>query len=469
MIESGVMSFKIEGRMKQLEYATGVVSVYRHYIDQYLYKGAKNYSVSDEDIEKLLSFGNRSGFTDVYMHHHNGHDMITFEAPSHTKSDKMATAIPGKKIKVDCKVTVLLGKEFKVSFTDELGNVGECVSNVVERAQNRSATKEDIEKAVSGLGNTEFELGKLNIEYDDGIFLPVSVIKNARREAIASLTNQLLGSNEKEVLPYSKLSKRSNISQAPRCFVSVTSMEQLKEVSAHRFVDAIGVPVNMFEDALKSFKGEIYICLPPILRAEYIDKMVIDDRAAGVIASSFDELGILLEKGYPVDKIILDSRLYTFNNRSIEGFENLDIKKNCIPYELSLKELKHRYNGDSQMIIYSRIPMMVTANCTVKNTKGCTKCNERITIVDRKNESMMVQCNCDYCYNTIYNSKKYLAFDLKDELLNLGVREFRLDFTVESAAETSEILKAYEEVFINNTPCRLDIDYTRGHLKRGVE
>ena len=82
MIDAGVNSFKIEGRMKQLEYATGVVSVYRHYIDEYLYRGAKNYRVTEADIQKLLDYGNRSGFTDLYLHKHNGPEMITFEARS---------------------------------------------------------------------------------------------------------------------------------------------------------------------------------------------------------------------------------------------------------------------------------------------------------------------------------------------------------------------------------------------------
>ena len=94
MIEAGVSSFKIEGRMKQIEYATGVVSVYRHYLDEYLYKGAKNYSVNEADIQKLLDFGNRSGFTSLYLTKHNGPDMITFEAPSHTKASDTVAVFP---------------------------------------------------------------------------------------------------------------------------------------------------------------------------------------------------------------------------------------------------------------------------------------------------------------------------------------------------------------------------------------
>ncbi|MBO6129706.1 MAG: U32 family peptidase [Pseudobutyrivibrio sp.] len=469
MIEAGVMSFKIEGRMKQLEYATGVVGVYRHYLDQYLYKGSKNYQVSEASIQKLLDFGNRSGFTDLYLHSHNGPDLITFEAPSHTKNTEKAEAIPERKIKLSCKVSALVGKELYIRFTDENGVFGEAYSNIVEMAQNRATTEEDIKKAVSGLGNTNFSLEKLYIDADEGIFLPVSSIKNARRDAIEALTSKLLNANTAEIKPFTNLKTMANHISSVSCFVTVTTKAQLDEACKYDFIDAIAVPLKLIDVAKKTFSKDIYIYLPAVLRDKYASKIKLDESVAGVIASSFDELGILEELNYPKDKIILDHRLYTFNNRSIYGFSNNGYYRNCIPYELSLKELKHRYNGDSQMIIYSRIPMMITANCTVKNTINCQKDNRSIKLIDRKNQEFTVTCNCDYCYNTIYNSKKYIAFDLKDDILALGVKELRLDFTVENVAEVSEILNKYKEVFIENKSARLSEDYTKGHLKRGVE
>lgn len=85
LAESGIFSFKIEGRMKQAEYAAGVVSVYRRYIDRYFEYGAKDYHVSKEDMQKLYDFGNRSGFTKGYYEKHNGKDMITFQKPNPCK------------------------------------------------------------------------------------------------------------------------------------------------------------------------------------------------------------------------------------------------------------------------------------------------------------------------------------------------------------------------------------------------
>ncbi len=470
MIDAGVMSFKIEGRMKQLSYATGVVSVYRHYIDQFLYKGARNYSVTQEDIQKLLDYGNRSGFTDLYLRSHNGPEMITFEAPSHTKAEGQAVDISEKKTKVDCSIKALLGKPFEISFVDEKGNRVHSELGIVEASQNRPTSKDDIIKAASGLGNTVFEIGKLNIDYDDNIFIPVSTIKNARREAIDKLSQMCtIKEYPKTVLKFNELKFKGNVASQFDCFVTITTKEQLNAILEFDFIKAIGVAPALFDEAYKVFKGDIYIYLPPVLRKSYLDKIRIDDRAAGVIAASFDELGYLSELGYPSSQIILDHRLYSFNNRSLEGFAKLGYKANCIPYELSIKELNHRDNSNSQFVVYSRIPMMITANCTVKNTVGCKKSNDIITLVDRKNENMMVSCNCEYCYNTIYNSKRYIAFDMKESIKSLGIASLRLDFTVESFKETIEILEDYNKVFNENQAFRFSEAYTRGHLKRGVE
>lgn len=83
LIEAGVYSFKIEGRMKKPEYTAGVVSIYRKYIDLYLEKGRKSYRVSDEDRNMLMDLYNRGGFTSGYYRQHNGRQMISLSRPNH--------------------------------------------------------------------------------------------------------------------------------------------------------------------------------------------------------------------------------------------------------------------------------------------------------------------------------------------------------------------------------------------------
>lgn len=86
LADAGVYSLKIEGRMKQIPYAAGVVSYYRKYIDLFL--SGQEAQVSEGDYRAVLALGNRCGFTDGYYHRHNGSDMVTFTKPNYAKTNE---------------------------------------------------------------------------------------------------------------------------------------------------------------------------------------------------------------------------------------------------------------------------------------------------------------------------------------------------------------------------------------------
>ncbi len=84
ILNAGVYSLKIEGRMKKPEYVASVISVYRHYLDLLNEKGVENYKVSEKDIDKLMDIYNRGNFTEGYYKEHNGAHMISKDRPNHT-------------------------------------------------------------------------------------------------------------------------------------------------------------------------------------------------------------------------------------------------------------------------------------------------------------------------------------------------------------------------------------------------
>jgi putative protease len=84
LIDAGVDSLKIEGRMKKPEYAALTASLYRKYTDLYLEKGRENYRVQASDKEQLLELYNRGGFTNGYFRQHNGPQMMSVDRPNHS-------------------------------------------------------------------------------------------------------------------------------------------------------------------------------------------------------------------------------------------------------------------------------------------------------------------------------------------------------------------------------------------------
>lgn len=81
LMDAGIYSFKIEGRMKRAEYVAAVTSIYRKYID--LYEKKKEVKVSSEDERILLELYNRGGFHTGYYEQKNGRNMMAIDRPNH--------------------------------------------------------------------------------------------------------------------------------------------------------------------------------------------------------------------------------------------------------------------------------------------------------------------------------------------------------------------------------------------------
>lgn len=90
LVEAGVDSFKIEGRMKRPEYAAAVASLYRRYIDLYRELGKERYTayLEGEEFRKdmliLQDVYNRGGFSDGYGKTYHGKSMMSMLRPNHS-------------------------------------------------------------------------------------------------------------------------------------------------------------------------------------------------------------------------------------------------------------------------------------------------------------------------------------------------------------------------------------------------
>ncbi|MBM7556677.1 DUF3656 domain-containing U32 family peptidase [Halanaerobacter jeridensis] len=80
LIEAGIDSFKIEGRMKRPEYTALVTKMYRKYIDQFSHD-RDDYQVSTADQRKLAQIFNRNGFIPGYYQGQEELDLISYQRP----------------------------------------------------------------------------------------------------------------------------------------------------------------------------------------------------------------------------------------------------------------------------------------------------------------------------------------------------------------------------------------------------
>ncbi len=189
LIAAGIDSFKIEGRMKSAQYAAGVTSIYRNYIDQYMESGSSR--VRRQDYDRLLDTGNRSGFTKGYYRQHNGADMVTLKCPSYEKGEGLEPVSADLKLPVRAEASFHAGQPAKLMVSYK--NVSVKVQHgMTEAAKKQPLSTETIKTQLSKTGNTPFQIESAVIQMDEPVFLPKQALNQLRRSALEALTAQIL-------------------------------------------------------------------------------------------------------------------------------------------------------------------------------------------------------------------------------------------------------------------------------------
>ena len=480
--DAGVYSLKIEGRMKQLEYACGVVKYYRSYIDSMK-------PVSDADYDRIKALGNRCGFTDRYYFDHNGSDMVTYVKPNFVSN--AAEPSPEKR-KLSIEGELVLRESEPGSLTVKRGDVTykasiEPVSAALKAPLDKKAAIDRINKT----GDTDFEFSHIKAQIGENVFVPNGALNKLRRDAISGLCDKLLKKYYRNDARYADISSMCELPEHVvksdavhedgavnakdyTAICSCMTRTQLDTLISYDCFDVFYLDFDMYDrntliqqftddvKCLTKRNKKVYLMLPTILRADSSDYFVsiakeLDNVSfEGFVVKNYEEL-YLTENLFTGKKVILDHNMYTFNDVSKSAFFEHGVSGDTVPLELNSKEIMHRNNIGSQMIVYGYYPLMTTANCVHKNTKGCDKKQKLIYLKDRYNKSFAVCNNCKECYNTIYNSLPTMLTKNISKLKEAGIRSFRYSFTI----ETPKQIKAVMDDKV--------AEYTNGHYKRGVE
>lgn len=577
MIESGIYSFKIEGRMKKPEYAAAVAFQYRKYADLYLkyYEecpaeedpaayAMKKYRVREEDRQMLLDLYNRGGFHTGYYHTQNGREMISLNRPNHAgvpavkvlaKKGRNVTAkaltdlypqdiieLPMRKgrEKADnytCKDAVRKGMNVQIPVfadtpfkRDEIwmrtrnstlidmlreefvnGKIKERICGTFrlypqekatltvkcrdaeitvagEKAQealSQPMSRERIEKQLRKTGNTEFEFSFLKAEIGEKVFLPMQSLNELRREALETLEKVICEKYRRSGEVKDPEEDKTELSMEEEVLsgwtASVRTAEQMEVILEEEAIGRIYVDCTMFpriweKDSyvewitkVHAAGKEIYLVMPYIFRErtrkqyEAAYNRIFGAGWDGILIANYESFAFLKEHGY-TGRIMTDYNLYEFNQESRKFWKEKGVFEFTAPVELTERELQDLRVKDGEVIVYGYFPMMISAGCIQKTTRGCLKKSGQTTITDRYRNPFVVKNECDYCYNILYNYVPLYLGDRMEEVYQIGPGRIRLMFTTERQQEVRQILSAYFEG--KELP---EGTYTRGHWKRGIK
>lgn len=494
LIDAGISSFKIEGRLKSPAYAAGVTSVYRKYIDKYLSEPKQKLVVSDEDRILLNNLYSRSGSLHGYYDYASSPKMITFEKGAYSKVDDATEKdIIEKYVRKPLNLSLnqtLFSKPYENPVLKGSVSVGfdtvsaEVIDDFICDKALKEVNKEEYIKHLNKLGDTPFSPGKTECDIEDA-FIPAGVLNSMRRRLCDNLLNKFYVSNvrlddTKRMSILTKL-KRKGLSYI-RGFAD--NIEQARVISKFDFIDSLCASKsvyesNEFDEFCRKCSKDLYLETPQIFRKqnipEFDEALHIFEKyecIKGFYVNQLDSFSYLKEK-CPDAKFGANLNLYAYNRLSTD-FLTKNFEFVCAPSELNEKEFYNIGYDDFEIMIYGRFPLMQTANCILKSRKMCRTYSgdhnsQYEYLTDRTKAKFPVRTRCSnyLCINTVYNSKPTSLHKYFGKFKERGYNAFSIRFTDESVDEVTNVLTFYDKVIKGDISQAL-FDYTNGHMKNGI-
>ena len=529
LVSAGITSFKIEGRMKSPRYTSGVTSIWRKYLDLYAREGAEGYHVDPEDRKRLLDLFDRGGQTDGYYFCHNGPKMVFFgEKPDFREGNEALNryldetyvhterTLPAKGcgrfapgVPMEFTVTAEAGGK-EISFT--------AFGPAPEPARNAGADRASVAARLQKTGGTRFRIDETELSLAPGLFIPVGQLNALRRDALSGLEEKILSLYRRTMPPADipdgtealsgretpaaevcagtegpsgtdpEKDPRSGAGSVPVIHVTVSSGEQLQAVSGLPEAEEIslesdGIPASRWEETVRRLHAagkKALLCMPQIFRAEaerYFDErknQLLSAGFDGFVLRAFEEAEYLrecfLEAGMACPECRFDFNLYGMNREAQRILHCLGAGRLTLPAELNARELRALRVTGNELIVYGKLPMMVSAQCLKKNTSGCDRTPETLVLEDRRGMRMPVRTNCAFCFNTILNAQPLSLAGLSKDVMKLSPAAVRILLTDENAEAARNIVRVCGDAFLRGVrstdPCD---NFTRGHFRRGVE
>ena len=429
LIDAGISSLKIEGRMKSPEYVREVARVYRRLLDER--RGA-----TEDEMRLLAEVFSRGGFTDGYFKGRIHSGMLGVRSEEDKQKSRVLEPFRGIERSIAVEMEAELVADRPARLTVRVGErCGTAEGPIPFAARTAPMTEASVTERLSKLGGTPYKAERVSLTLGDGLMLPVSALNALRRDAIADLekeTPRTLLRVDAEPLVASAEARGERTARFDR-------PEQIPK-EAKDYFDRIYLPLERYDGSVDG------VVIPPVIfdseRAK-VEEMLFDAVQKGATHALVGNLGHLdmVRRAGLVPHG--DFRLNVTNRASAAMIEALGFTDILLSPELTLPQIRD-IEGNKAMVVYGRLPLMILEKCVGREVSDCRTCDDgKATLVDRRGTVFPVLRAFEH-RSLICNSLPTSASDMTDKLATLGTCGYHFLFTVESAEECRAVIRAFE-------------------------
>ena len=433
LIEHGVSSLKIEGRMKSPEYVRDTAKIWRRLLDE-------NRAATPEELKRLSEIFSRGGLTDGYFTEKIGHGMLGIRSDSDKSQSRALEPFTGitKKLPLSVSAEIKAGEPCKMTLSH--GEHSVTVSGEIpQTAINAPLTRESAEKNLTKFGGTPYAVSSFDLNLDDGLMLPLSKLNELRRSALEALTQAKEQAKEPiEKRDYSPL--RSQETRKVHTTARFYSMEQIPP-AAFDYFDVIYLPLHKHKEGIDG------VVLPPVIFARETEEVCEQLFAAKQKGAKYALVGNVGHLAMVKDIGLIpvgDFRLNATNNESVLQLEKLGLQETILSLELTLPQIRD-IKGNTAVVIYGRAPLMTLEKCVIKEIADCNICAKgKAILTDRRGVTFPVLREWEH-RNVVYNSLPTCMSDKQELLDRHGVTNRHFIFSTENKKEVEEIIRAHQK------------------------
>ena len=470
--DAGVACIKIEGRMKRPEYTAIVTRIYANALKEHRQPTA-------EELEQLERVFSRQGFTQGYF---NGDREDMFGVRGEVDPDAgqlFAQARKGysdgelRRVPVHFYTVAEKGQPIRAIAFDDDGHKAVASGRVPEKARGQGLSSAYLTEQMFKTGGTPYNVVENKAQTDPGLFLPAAAINELRRNLLADLSEQRGTPPRRRMGPIPSKPKGTPPGTDPAMIFQVLNAEQLTPELAALKPKYLYVPMTVMDeyfDLLEPFEehGTVPVVVLPRVITDDEEPRVCETLERlfdyGINEALVGNLGhAMLARSVGLN-VRGDFGLNVFNSLTMEMVKQAGFLSATASFELRIAQIRDLSKTlDTEMIVYGRLPLMVSDQCVIRHSSGRCSCAVPAQMSDRMGAVFPVVKEYG-CRNVIYNAHKLYLADKAEDLYSAGLWGMRMLFTTETPRECLEVARVY----LGQSDYQPNV-LTRGLYYRGVE